>query len=1210
MKQKRRRKQLVSLFLSLAMIIGLLSGPVFVQETAQAAANDSIALGSLEDNGTYYRYPDAAVQITDSSKKFYALTVTVDSGYFRVPASTVDGVKGTGILTDGTMDAGDKYVDVSTPLKYEAIMFSWKNGTTKDKIETFIKNIQFVTTDTERQTVSMYATTLNTSDMTVQVNGETVYLEYFNGHFYGLVNQSMTWNRLKTWDDAYQMCKSVDFNGIQGYLATITSRAEDRFIYSNWESQKGWIGCTRAKLAEGSSYTDAVTKWQPLDKIKDADPAADFIWRWVSGPESGLAFGYQSHAYGESGWYGDGEFETYAGEFSNWGNSTNVEPNGGGDTDEAFGYYGQYEEGRWNDYAATEVLPYYIEFGGYEDDDATLNQNLGEVIYSTQETSDGIYTDGTYGVESLKGTPEIINNDPYQAVREGTELEADVTDILDRNSDITEADLTYQWYLQEKNGTPTEIQGATDKKYYLTADDLGNKLIVRVTVEKDGTTYIKDSSPYNTDGSSSATKTELDGSVAVEKTGSAANGDPVLTANVDNIVPTAAQEVLNYQWYVVDGDSYTKITGATDQTYTVPSQYQGMELVVTVTPDAELGEDYTGAVTSLPYLVPDKNTPKDTIKGTVVIENTTTDDNGNEAVKAGSILTANVEGVTPSGAQPTLAYQWYVTDDNGVFQPISGATYKNYELTADDIDRKIAVIAYADEVNYTGSVSAVPYDTARTNADIDVGSGTDTDSGMDIPDGKRVIKITPTANSTGYTVWEFITQEVPEDLIVTDEDGNELSPDEEGYYSTEPGGILLFYVDKDKSYDIKERQLVNNNTETLGIRIDDPQTSYDAKTDTIAITIDPAQTDYQYAILKKIDGVYQAVSVTPDGNGNYVFTESSSDNSTVWTDGGQSEVVFTKLPADGIYRIVAIPVSAGDDIDPGEILDGTEDIDAAKVKSDAQKSQSNANTTTNTGSAVTNTNKTASYTQAEEDAAEKFIKNYVTDSNKKIITKVNDSTRDIIVSGEAAWKKMTANEKAAVNAKLKAKGCPYTYDQLLKMAKKWNIPSFNMKKVMKKGTKSKLKMIKCKKATVVTTSTNTKVATITKKGVIKAKKVGKATCTITVIKGKYTNRLVIRVVVRKKFKNAKEIKKMKTKQIKTPTLLLNKKRKVGKTTKIGIVGLNKGSKVTYKSFSKKNFTINKKGRYKAKKLGGSFLIRTIVKQNGKKYILYLYLTGS
>lgn len=1340
MKQKGKRagRRLASLLLTFAMIVGMLSGPVFVKQTAQAAGEGTIELGTLENHGTYYTYPNAKVKMSDESKKFYDMTVLVDSGYFKIPHSQMDGVKGTGILTDGKMDSFDKFENISQSSQYSAVMFTWRNGITKSKIEEFISRISFSTTGSSSQVVSISATTMNGDEQIASVNGKNIFLKYFNGHFYGFVDTTVRWA------DAYKFSKTSDFHGVKGYLATITSRAEDRFIYSNWGSlnswsYRGWLGCTRAKLADGSSYSDVDTKWKPLDKINDSsiDLTKDFVWRWVSGPESGESFGYQNHAYGQTHrddgkW--DGGFVSEDGKFSNWGNSNNVEPNGGGETDEAFGYYGQYEEGRWNDYDASQSLAFYIEFGGNPGDDKTLKDALGDVIYSATKDSaddgDGIIDDGKGDREKLRGDVEILNRDPYGNCTAGSPLEADIADILDSNANWDldpEQDLTYQWYTQENEGVPVPIDGATEKTYILTDDDLGKKIIVWVTVEKedeDGEMqkYTAESPALNTSAKQGQT-VEIGGVVAIEKIDEAANGDPILNANIDGITPEGVKPVLDYQWYIYDpekegtGESpYTKIDGATDPTYTVPVENQGKQLVVTVTPNPETGEGYDGAVTSVPYTVVEKNTPKTPISGVLTIENQTLDDEGNPINKTGTVLSANIDGIEPEGAKPTLTYQWWVTDDDGVLRPIPGATDPNYILTEEDLDRYVAVRVSGDEVEYTGTVSALPYNTARTNADITI----DPDPGVDPGDGKRIIKITPTADSTGYTIWEFISQQVPPtgtgpgEMRVTDKDGNELSPDNEGYYMTSPGEEIWFYVDKDKAYDIKEKQIIHSNTETIGTRVDDPKVDYDPASDTITITVDPAKPDYQYALLKKVDGKWDPVSVSRDDNGNYVFDK---DSTTVWSDGDQEVVTYTKLPADGVYRIVAIPTATTedgrnpDDIDPSKVNDGSKEIDAtiyptdstpiddpktnydpasdtitiavdpaktdyqyailkkingkyekvtltvdangnyvydekgttvwsngnqgvvtftklpadgtyrivAVSKTTAENKDVDPSQLTNGGSkdidgskvkqnATANQNPGVQYTKEEEDKAEKFIKDYVTDTKKKLITKVDDSTRDIIISGESTWKKMTDREKAAVNAKLKERGCPYTYEQLLEMAKKWKIPSFNMKKVMKKGTKSKIKMVKCNGATIVTTTSNKKVGTISKKGVIKAKKVGKAKLTITAIKGKYTNRLVIRLVVRKKFKNAKEIKKLKAKQIKTPTLLLNKQRKLKKSTKIGIVDLNKKSKVKYKSFNKKNFTINKKGRYKAKRLGSS-LIRTTVKQNGKTYILYLYLTG-
>ena len=231
----------------------------------------------------------------------------------------------------------------------------------------------------------------------------------------------------------------------------------------------------------------------------------------------------------------------------------------------------------------------------------------------------------------------------------------------------------------------------------------------------------------------------------------------------------------------------------------------------------------------------------------------------------------------------------------------------------------------------------------------------------------------------------------------------------------------------------------------------------------------------------------------------------------------------------------------------------------------------------------------------------------MTDPNNKVITTVTDLTRDSIVNGEADWKKLSAKEKQAVNAKLKASGSKYTYEQLLKMAKAYKVPGFDVIKYMKKNTKAKVKLIKCKGATISCTTTTAKVGTINKKGVIKAKKVGKARLTLTAVKGKYTSRVVINLRVKKKFKNAKEIKKLNTKTIKTPTALIAKQRRLGKSSKIKVYDLEKGSKVTYTPINKKILTINKKGKYKGLKKGKT-LVRTKVEQNNKIYWLYVYVT--
>jgi Lectin C-type domain len=111
----------------------------------------------------------------------------------------------------------------------------------------------------------------------------------YNGHSYYRSTGSMTWT------DARQACANMG-----GYLVTVTSAAENNFIFNLWPS--GWIG-----------LTDEVVEGQ---------------WRWVTG-------------------------EPYS--YSSWNPG---EPNNAGNED----YVQFVGAGRWNDLPNNISLPYVIEF--------------------------------------------------------------------------------------------------------------------------------------------------------------------------------------------------------------------------------------------------------------------------------------------------------------------------------------------------------------------------------------------------------------------------------------------------------------------------------------------------------------------------------------------------------------------------------------------------------------------------------------------------------------------------------------------------------------------------------------------------------------------------------------------------------------------------------------------------------------------------------
>ena len=150
------------------------------------------------------------------------------------------------------------------------------------------------------------------------------------GHYYEYVpNVGITWSAART------AAENLDYYGLKGYLATITS-AEEAQISGEQASGAGWIGGSDAKK-EGT-------------------------WEWVTGPETGKTF-----------WIGLGNGTTAGTDipFAFW-NSNNNEPNQAGNEDYAHitaPNIGQ--RGSWNDLSNTgassgdyQPKGYIVEYGG------------------------------------------------------------------------------------------------------------------------------------------------------------------------------------------------------------------------------------------------------------------------------------------------------------------------------------------------------------------------------------------------------------------------------------------------------------------------------------------------------------------------------------------------------------------------------------------------------------------------------------------------------------------------------------------------------------------------------------------------------------------------------------------------------------------------------------------------------------------------------
>jgi hypothetical protein len=134
-----------------------------------------------------------------------------------------------------------------------------------------------------------------------------------NGHWYEFVAAGVGWQA--AFDAAGASTFASPGGVLTGYLATITSAEENRFLISL--APNGWFG--------------------------GSDQEQEGVWKWMAGPEAGQVF-----------WNGGPGGSAPAGMFASWGGG---EPNDSNGED-----YGHTNSGTWNDYPGSVGLGYYVEY--------------------------------------------------------------------------------------------------------------------------------------------------------------------------------------------------------------------------------------------------------------------------------------------------------------------------------------------------------------------------------------------------------------------------------------------------------------------------------------------------------------------------------------------------------------------------------------------------------------------------------------------------------------------------------------------------------------------------------------------------------------------------------------------------------------------------------------------------------------------------------
>jgi hypothetical protein len=225
----------------------------------------------------------------------------------------------TDLQVNGT---GNDVLSMKLSASNGSLQFLNSDGLTFDG-PTYGSIVQFSGTRTDINsalaTLRYYADTPGSHTVEVTLGDGNYWVE--NGHVYLVVEDAGI-----SWQDAKVAAENMQYGGVNGYLATITSQEEHDFILERIGSS-GWIGAN--------------------------DVASEGVWRWQTGPEAGQQF-----------WSGDFESgSAVGGAFTNWNDG---EPNNSGDSEDCGQiWFSESSEGQWNDLQCDSAQnQYYVaEFG-------------------------------------------------------------------------------------------------------------------------------------------------------------------------------------------------------------------------------------------------------------------------------------------------------------------------------------------------------------------------------------------------------------------------------------------------------------------------------------------------------------------------------------------------------------------------------------------------------------------------------------------------------------------------------------------------------------------------------------------------------------------------------------------------------------------------------------------------------------------------------
>ena len=304
-------RKAVSFLLFLIMTISCFSVPSNAYATGESITTSSGA--KVYNAGTGPSVIDSSLEISGSamSANISSAKVYLSSGFDSAVDSLIYPAK-IGNIT-GSYTSADGVLQLS--------------GTdTLSNYQLALRSIQYQNTD---------ATATGARSVVFSIETSSMYT--LGDHYYEVIYSSST----ITWKNAKAAAAERSYNGMGGYLATITSQDENDFIDQKVNAD-AWIGASddyeEINAVTGTAFTAQGTAYSATSTESEGK------WYWVTGPEKGTPLTKGNYP----------NMTTISGVYSNWAGG---EPNDAGREHYA---HMLSSGGQWNDYQNSLSVHYYI----------------------------------------------------------------------------------------------------------------------------------------------------------------------------------------------------------------------------------------------------------------------------------------------------------------------------------------------------------------------------------------------------------------------------------------------------------------------------------------------------------------------------------------------------------------------------------------------------------------------------------------------------------------------------------------------------------------------------------------------------------------------------------------------------------------------------------------------------------------------------------